>query len=30
MASINRRTIRWTTQHDEPRTSQKYEAVGQP
>ena len=27
MASINRRTIRWTTQHDEPRTSQKYEAV---
>lgn len=27
MTSISRRTIRWTTQHDEPRTSHKYEAV---
>lgn len=27
MASINRRTIRWTTQQGEPRTAEKYEAV---
>lgn len=27
MASINKRTIRWTTQQGEPRTAEKYEAV---
>ena len=27
MASINKRTIRWTTQAGEPRTTEKYEAV---
>ena len=26
MASISKRTIRWTTQDDKPRTAEKYEA----
>jgi hypothetical protein len=27
MASINKRTIRWTTQRGEPRATEKYEAL---